>query len=321
VGDVITAAQRVAVHVKPATLYGYAASLRQLAAMVAGIKGDESRFDYRPGGGMERWRAQVDAVSLATLTPRVVENAVAAYVKARGASGEVQQSAAALLRQARGFWSRKFARLLPFEDLPNPFEGVVIGQPRAPKYVAEFDSATLVADARAELRDADPEAWKAFLLLLGGGLRKGEADALVWANVDTDRGVLRILSGKTVDSIGEVPLGPETASEFGRLRKQATGPHVLDGDIRPMAKDRRTYRAEATFERLTAWLRAHGVNDRKPLHALRKEAGSLVNALAGIHAASRFLRHADIGITAAHYADQRQRAIVPVFERREGKAG
>jgi len=45
------------------------------------------------------------------------------------------------------------------------------------------------------------------------------------------------------------------------------------------------------------WLRNKGITARNPLHALRKEAGSLVNARAGIHAASRFLRHAEVTTT------------------------
>jgi hypothetical protein len=40
------------------------------------------------------------------------------------------------------------------------------------------------------------------------------------------------------------------------------------------------------FERLTAWLRKKGVKANKPLHALRKEFGSQICAVHGIHAAA-----------------------------------
>jgi hypothetical protein len=43
------------------------------------------------------------------------------------------------------------------------------------------------------------------------------------------------------------------------------------------------------------------------LHTLRKEYGSQVCAQFGIHAASRALRHADIGVTAQFYTDSRAR--------------
>ena len=68
------------------------------------------------------------------------------------------------------------------------------------------------------------------------------------------------------------------------------------------------YRAQKCFERLTAWLRKKGVKGNKPLHVLRKEFGSQICAVHGIHAASLALRHADIGITAQFYADARKRA-------------
>ena len=68
------------------------------------------------------------------------------------------------------------------------------------------------------------------------------------------------------------------------------------------------YRAQKCFARLTAWLRKKGVKGNKPLHVLRKEFGSQICAVHGIHAASLALRHADIGVTAQFYADGRKRA-------------
>jgi integrase len=58
------------------------------------------------------------------------------------------------------------------------------------------------------------------------------------------------------------------------------------------------------------WLRQNGVEGAKPLHALRKEAGSIVATKAGIHAASQFLRHADIQVTSMHYAGHKERVTV-----------
>ena len=318
VGQLIGAAATVAVDIKPTTLHGYAVALRWLAALVKGIEGDRSRYDYKTGGA-DLWRAKVDAVNIADLTPRGVEGAVAEYVMRKGATPTSRRTAASMLRQARGFWSQKLKRLLPFEDLHNPFEGIRIEQPRPPKYVATFDSANLADAARRELRESDPEAWKAFLLLLGAGLRKGEADRLVWTHFDAARGVVKVMEGKTVDSVGEVPLGPEAVEELVRLQRSATGLFVLDGKPTVNAA-RREYRAIDTFDRLAAWLERHGVTARMKLHSLRKEAGSIVNASAGIHAASRFLRHGSIAVTSTHYADNRNRVVVGLFNS-EAKQG
>jgi hypothetical protein len=74
----------------------------------------------------------------------------------------------------------------------------------------------------------------------------------------------------------------------------------------------RRYRCRAVFAQLNDWLRSQGITARRGIHELRKEAGSIVATQSGIHAASRFLRHADIQITAAHYADHKERITVPV---------
>ena len=72
------------------------------------------------------------------------------------------------------------------------------------------------------------------------------------------------------------------------------------------------YRCEDVFERLTRWLRSRGVEGAKPLHTLRKEAGSIIATKAGIYAASHFLRHADIQVTSMHYADHKERVTVDI---------
>ena len=43
---------------------------------------------------------------------------------------------------------------------------------------------------------------------------------------------------------------------------------------------------------------------------MRKEAGAMVATRQGIYAASRFLRHSDIQVTAMHYADHKERVTV-----------
>lgn len=60
------------------------------------------------------------------------------------------------------------------------------------------------------------------------------------------------------------------------------------------------------------WLRRRGVEGAKPLHTLRKEAGSIIATKAGIFAASRFLRHADMQVTSMHYADHKERVTVDI---------
>ena len=58
------------------------------------------------------------------------------------------------------------------------------------------------------------------------------------------------------------------------------------------------------------WLRAKGVDGEKPLHALRKEFGSLIAQQFGIYAAKEALGHADIATTAGHYLEVKEKPMI-----------
>ncbi len=70
---------------------------------------------------------------------------------------------------------------------------------------------------------------------------------------------------------------------------------------------RANYRAELEFSELYEWLGSKGVSARKKLHELRKECGAVIANSMGIFAASRALRHGDIGITSQYYFDKKVR--------------
>ena len=92
----------------------------------------------------------------------------------------------------------------------------------------------------------------------------------------------------------------------------ATSEFVLEGtEPRPESKYYH-YRADSDFRAVTAWLRGKGVQARMPLHALRKEWGSMINSEHGLKEASVALGHANIGITASTYVDSRKRLVTGV---------
>jgi integrase len=72
----------------------------------------------------------------------------------------------------------------------------------------------------------------------------------------------------------------------------------------------RYYRAEKDYADLCSWLRGKGVKTMNPIHTLRKEFGRLLTEGYGIYAASTALRHSNVQVTAAFYA-QDTRRIVP----------
>jgi integrase len=147
------------------------------------------------------------------------------------------------------------------------------------------------------------------------GLRRKEIDLLERDSFLWNDGAVRVqatqhFEGKSEDSLGDVFVDHELLEIFRGYRARATGPFVIESDGQPHRGERHLrYRCKAIFVRLTKWLRQHGVKGNKPLHTLRKEFGSQVCALHGIHAASRQLRHADIAITNMFYTDGRKRAL------------
>ena len=118
----------------------------------------------------------------------------------------------------------------------------------------------------------------------------------------------RYYQPKSEYSLGTIDLEPELVEIFRGLRARAHSNFVIESPLQPRTTVRYDYyRCRPHFDRLYAWLRNHGVTDRKPLHTLRKEYGSQVCDRYGIYAASRALRHASVAVTAAHYVDKKSK--------------
>ena len=185
------------------------------------------------------------------------------------------------------------------------------------KYQSKLNPAVLLHSARETLWAADSEAFKALLLALGAGLRREEIDRLLWRQIDFNVGVIHVevteAGGlKTEDSAGDVAIDPTMVSLLRGFRAKAHGHFVIEEGTGVTASKLwgQRYRCADVFYRLTHWLRVNGVEGARPIHTLRKEAGSIIATKAGIHAASQFLRHADIQVTAMHYADHKERVTV-----------
>ena len=79
----------------------------------------------------------------------------------------------------------------------------------------------------------------------------------------------------------------------------------------PQAK-RNVYRVETVRKEFVQWLLGKGIPLIHPVHALRKEFGSIITAASDIHVASNQLRHADIGTTAKYYTDNRRQVATTI---------
>jgi integrase len=109
------------------------------------------------------------------------------------------------------------------------------------------------------------------------------------------------------NSAGEIPIDDEIVKLLKEWKKASTDRFVVDGVDPKLNTDSHHYRAARAHAELIRWLQSKGITARNPLHALRKECGSVVCQKAGVYVASRLLRHANISMTAAVYTDDRAR--------------
>ena len=104
---------------------------------------------------------------------------------------------------------------------------------------------------------------------------------------------------------------PELLEIFRGYHAQAKGEFVIESVLPPdPAALYDHYRCQSDMQDLIQWLRSKGVASKTPLHTLRKEYGSQINARYGLTAAQEMLRHADVAVTAAHYVENKQRSVL-----------
>ena len=324
VGQFIALAESVA-SVQKVTWAGYVTAFRRIVSDLfisdpEKAKFDKAKFDPH-GGGHKDWVERVDKVKLARLTPQKIQQWKRSFLSV-AAPGPISQRSAktsvnTYLRQARSLFSRSIVKHLGDVSLPDPlpFAGVEFEPRQSLKYRATFDVQALITKAKAELAHQYPEAFKAFLLAVMVGLRRKEIDLLEWSSFLWNDGLVRIqttehFDAKTEDSLGDVAVDSELLELFGGYRARTTSAFVIESHDQPKSGARYWhYRCQEVFDRLINWLRQNGVKGNTPLHTLRKEFGSQVCAVHGVHAASRQLRHADIAITNLFYTDARKRAL------------
>lgn len=303
------------------TFLNYQNCFRTILSEAFGVKGDESKFDYRQGGN-QKWLERIDGIRLERVTTDRVTEWQQKRVKKAGnsptATATAKRTANSYVRCARSLFSKELRKRLKGVQLPSPlpFEGVELFDSGSMKYVSKVDIHAFIAAARNELKEHEPEVYKVFLLGLFAGMRRGEIDLAEWGMVDWRNGLIRLeetnwLHLKTHDSAGEITLDPEVVAELREFMPASQSPFIIASD-RPPRNDspRPYYRCAPIFDRLNEWLRAKGVKANKPLHEMRKEIGALIATEHGIYAASRFLRHSDITTTARHYAQHKARISV-----------
>jgi integrase len=321
IGEFLGAVKDAAGPSKAKTIEEYCIAFRGIIAAVFGIPSGKEKYDHRRGGHA-KWITQIHSIKLSVVTPAKVQAWKHSFL-ARAKRDPLSQRRAkvslnSLLRQARCLFSPKILRQLAIElPDPLPFAGITFEPRQSLKYRSNFDVAELIDKARGDLAESDPEAYKIFLLASMAGLRRNEIDLLEWSSFRWDAGEIRIeptshFRPKSEESIADIAVDPELLEVFRGYQASATGEFVIESTRLPKDVTYSRYRAHHAFVRLNEWLRKNGVKGNKPLHMLRKEYGSQINSIYGIHAASRALRHADIRVTNEYYVDSRAR-VTPGF--------
>ena len=320
VGEYLRAAQGV-MAVRPATFAAYAVHLRRIGGDIL-----KMRAARRAKIKQKRTtRKAIEDAPLSIFTPDAVQSWRLAFVaRARGDGARARSariSSNSIIRQARSLFARKVVKYLSALRLPDPlpFSGVEFFPRESMRYTSRIDAGILMRQAREELSEGDGDSFLVMLLALAAGLRRGEIDRLLWRNVDFTDGRIIVEESehgqlKSEDSRGAVDIDPRTAEILRGFQAKARDQFVISafkaGDGEASRAWGNRYRCGTVFEKVNAWLRAHGVEGNKALHTLRKEAGAIVATSEGIFAASQFLRHGDIAVTAAHYADKKTRTVI-----------
>ena len=311
-------------HLKPVTTRRYAVKLRKIVSDVAELevglkrKAKRAKYDY-VNGGRKAWLAKVDAQRLDVLSPEIVSAWRNAYVAKAGTDPvkrkSAERSAASYMRCARSLFTADVLTVLKVKLPPNPFTGVKLKDPGAQRYHSDVNPELLLVCAERELRGQHPQQYFALFLCLWAGLRRKEADLLLWEQVNLKEGQIHVrrtayFEPKTEESQRMIDLSPEAVEVLRTYKKGRETEFVLDGAEPRPGSTYDYYRCDCTWRELHEWLRGKGVRQKKAIHALRKESGSLIASNFGIEAARQHLGHRDIRTTSSHYVEKKKRIEV-----------
>ncbi len=311
-------------HLKPMTVRRYAVKLRKmvadLAKVDAGAKGKakHAKFDH-VNGGHAAWLAKVDSQPLDVLSPESVNGWRNSYVSKSGndpvSRKSAERSAASYLRCARSLFAPDVLAVLQVKLPPNPFAGVKLKDPGPTRYHSDVNPEWLLACAGRELRTDRPQLYLALFLCLWAGLRRKEADLLTWEQIDFEDGRILIrrtpyFEPKTEESQRAIDLAPDAVDVLRAFKKGSSSEFVLEGSEPNVGATYDCYRCDCMWRDLIDWLKGKGVRQRKAIHTLRKESGSLIASAFGIEAARQHLGHRDIRTTSAHYVTKKKRVEV-----------
>jgi len=158
------------------------------------------------------------------------------------------------------------------------------------------------ADCRSEL---EPAQTLIVLLALKLGLRSGEIAAarLEWLRQTGPRQWVFRVKEEADDKfkpkgreLRDFPVADTLAREILSLRGESVSHYLVPNNL----TGKQRLKSEAAF--VTMWLRLKGIKERRPVHTMRKECGSVLATTYNLLVASRVLGHHSITVTEKYYA-------------------
>jgi integrase len=334
VGAFLKEVERVS-SLKPKTFHRYASYLRALAAHIRGFANDKAKYSYQHGK-YTAWTQKVEATPLRIITPAAAADWKIAYLSRAGGNPkrrvEVGHSFNTALRNCKSLFSANiinqpnFSIIVPKFKVRDGqkgereaywFEPLKFEKNGSMKFHAPpgISYTGLLKAAREDLRSKHSEVYKLFLLCLCAGLRRAEADTLLCNQLQPEDNSIRVESTAyhqpKHDSCGIVYVDSALMKELLSLT-DTTNEFVVSSQIQWKNTKYVFYRCESHWKTLIDWLAGKGITARKKVHELRKLFGDAIVKQNGIFAGSAQLRHTTIQMTANHYTDPRQRAVLPV---------
>lgn len=163
----------------------------------------------------------------------------------------------------------------------------------APPRARVLTQAEMEALLKAVAREEDVHARAALTILVETGARMSEVLTAKWSDFDLDEEVWRIPSPKA-GKPQTIPIAKTTAALLRKLPH--VGPYVIFG--RTAGRPRRDLKGPWSRALERAELTKAGIH----IHDVRRTFGLAIAKQAGLHVASKLLRHGDIRITERVYA-------------------
>lgn len=312
------------------TFLSYKQALRRLASEAV------LKLDHDPKKHAT-WLEKVDAVPLSKITGDVIARWISLRLSRANGNHLVEEKLKHtinhVLRSAKALFSKRkvlpklSAELKALLPQPLPLEDTnLLKEDSSGRFTPTMDPERLFAlafhelgsekkDAEAdEAFEAREQQWIAFVLCFCAGLRRREADLLEWTQVylnDLESASVELkttehFKAKNAAHAKAVRLDPEVANLLRSYKRKCVGSKfVLVSERVCQASGLGGPRCLHAWSGLTTWLKKKGVNDAKPVHALRKSMGALMADKHGIHHAQRHLRHTTPTITSKYYSSNK----------------